>query len=78
MAAREHRPQVLKAAAHAMKHKPETQASGRYDQNADTKLVKAAYGALPHTELARGRCKQLRVHPWLRRLQPVVREHLHA
>ena len=36
-------PEVLKSAAHAMKHREETQASGVYDQNADTKLVKAAY-----------------------------------
>ena len=26
-----------------MKHRPETQASGVYDANADTQLVKAAY-----------------------------------
>jgi hypothetical protein len=36
-------PDVLKSAAHAMKHRPETQASGVYDANADTQLVKAAY-----------------------------------
>ena len=36
-------PQVLKSAAHAMKHNEATQASGTYDANADTKLVKAAY-----------------------------------
>ena len=33
-------PEILKSAAHSMKHKPETQASGVYDANADTKLVK--------------------------------------
>ena len=36
-------PEVLKSAAHAMKHRVETQASGRYDADADTRLVKAAY-----------------------------------
>lgn len=36
-------PEVLKSAAHAMKHQQATQESGHYDANADTKLVKAAY-----------------------------------
>ena len=36
-------PEVLKSAAHAMKHAPNMQASTHYDANADTKLVKAAY-----------------------------------
>ena len=36
-------PEILASAAHAMKHRPETQAQGVYDANADTKLVKAAY-----------------------------------
>ena len=36
-------PEILKSAAHAMKHRETTNESGRYDQNADTKLVKAAY-----------------------------------
>ena len=36
-------PEVLKSAAHAMKHQTATQASAHYDANADTKLVKAAY-----------------------------------
>ena len=36
-------PDVLKSAAHAMKHRPEMQADGTYDANADTRLVKAAY-----------------------------------
>ena len=36
-------PEILKSAAHAMKHREETQGSGAYDQHADTRLVKAAY-----------------------------------
>eukprot|EP00966_Prymnesium_polylepis_P334485 7389864-Prymnesium_polylepis.1 len=36
-------PEILKAAAHAMKHQQATQESAHYDANADTKLVKAAY-----------------------------------
>ena len=36
-------PEVLKSAAHAMKHQQATQASANYDANADTKLVAAAY-----------------------------------
>mmetsp|Transcript_62529 Transcript_62529/g.171729 ORF Transcript_62529/g.171729 Transcript_62529/m.171729 type:complete len:756 (+) Transcript_62529:406-2673(+) len=36
-------PDILKSAAHAMKHQQATQASAHYDANADTKLVKAAY-----------------------------------
>ena len=36
-------PEVLKSAAHAMKHSEARQASGAYDQEADDRLVKAAY-----------------------------------
>ena len=36
-------PEILKSAAHAMKHQMATQESAHYDANADTKLVKAAY-----------------------------------
>ena len=36
-------PEILKSAAHAMKHQVATQESAHYDANADTKLVKAAY-----------------------------------
>ena len=34
---------MLKSAAHAMKHSEARQASGDYDQEADDRLVKAAY-----------------------------------
>ena len=36
-------PQILKSAAHAMKHSERRQASSDYDQEADDRLVKAAY-----------------------------------
>jgi hypothetical protein len=36
-------PDVLKSAAHAMKHSEARQASGDYDQEADDRLVRAAY-----------------------------------
>jgi hypothetical protein len=36
-------PQILKSAAHAMKHSEQRQASSDYDQEADDRLVKAAY-----------------------------------
>ena len=36
-------PQILKAAAHAMKHSEQRQASDDYDQENDDRLVKAAY-----------------------------------
>ena len=36
-------PDVLKSAAHAMKHSEQRQASGDYDQEADDRLVRAAY-----------------------------------
>ena len=36
-------PEVLKSAAHAMKHRPEMQASEHYDANADGRLVQAAF-----------------------------------
>jgi len=36
-------PEILKSAAHAMKHSEARQASGDYDQEADDRLVKAAY-----------------------------------
>ena len=36
-------PQILKSAAHAMKHSEARQASSDYDQESDDRLVKAAY-----------------------------------
>jgi hypothetical protein len=37
-------PEVLKSAAHAMKHSEARQASSDYDQESDDRLVKAAFG----------------------------------
>ena len=36
-------PEILKSAAHAMKHSEQRQGSSDYDQESDDRLVKAAY-----------------------------------